>query len=290
MISKEAQRLEAALRLLHIRSVFNRVLLWRLASSHCMKPPRHFHGKYKITCTQIEGRPCYTLEDQRPASKHILYFPGGAYTIPPQKLHWRIIEHLLDNTPYQVTMVNYPLSPQSTCLETLHMARETCRRLCSESTELILAGDSSGGGLALALAQELAAGTDWTHPEKILLLSPWLDVSMADQIPPSLSAVDLILTEATLRRLGSAYAGPLDPQDPRCSPLYGELAGLGKIALFTGTSEILNLQAQALRVRLATQGNDFAYYEYQGMQHVWPGFSLPEAREALDQMVSFIKD
>ena len=127
-------------------------------------------------------------------------------------------------------------------------------------------------------------------PAKIILLSPWLDVSMENSTPIEQDNRDLILSKEMLKIVGRRYAGNYDIKNYRCSPLYGELTGIGDIALFTGTSEILNVQARQLRDELKSHGQKCSYYEYERMQHVWVGFPIPEAKEAMGKVISFIEN
>ncbi len=155
--------------------------------------------------------------------------------------------------------------------------------------ETILVGDSAGGGLALALAQHLKMEGIQPQPKKIVLLSPWLDISMENDISKEQEESDLILAKETLKKVGRRYAGDCDTKNYRCSPVYGYTMEIGDIALFTGTSDILNVQARQLRDKLASHGQKLSYYEYEQMQHVWVGFPIPEAKTAMEKVIAFIE-
>jgi len=206
------------------------------------------------------------------------------------KMHWRIVESILNEIQCAVTFINYPLTPENTCGDTINMAADTYAYLCCENCQkMILMGDSAGGGLALALAQHIKAKDSMRKPSKIVLLSPWLDVSMDNDISVEQVSKELILDEETLKTIGKTYAGDLDTKNPLCSPLYGEMADIGEIALFTGTSEVLNMQAEILKEKATRNNNSPAYYEYEDMQHVWICFPIPEAKDAMEKICAFIK-
>lgn len=290
MISKEAKYVETIFRCLGMRKVFSKMILKPKRKPHLKKPPKRVFKKYRLESSEISGQNCYSLKRTENTKKHIIYFHGGAYALQAQRIHWKIIEHLLDKTNYEITLVNYPLVPEYTCSETIAIAGEVYSSLRKiKDKETILIGDSSGGGLALALAQYIKAKGLQPKPEKIVLFSPWLDVSMANDFSKEQEEKDLLLSKETLIAAGKRYAGECDMKDYRCSPLYGDITQLGEIALFVGTSEILHNQAMELRDKFQSYGQSISFFEYEQMQHVWVGFPIPEAKKALDEAIAFIK-
>lgn len=290
MISKSARIIEKVFSMIGTRSAVSKMICNPKRNNRYAEPPKSFFRKFIIQCNTICGRKCYSLKTSASPKKHIFYFHGGAYTLQAQRMHWRIIGILLAKTQCQITNVNYPLAPECTCADTLAMVIEAYALLSNNSErETILMGDSAGGGLALALAQQIKSQGLLPKPEKIILLSPWLDISMDKNLTREQEERDLVLAKETLLTVGKSYAGNYDARDYRCSPLYGEITDIGDIALFTGTSEILNVQARQLRDELTKQGQSISYFEYEQMQHVWIGLPIPEAKKALDQVISFIQ-
>ena len=290
MISKEARLIEKIFRWLGMRKVFSKMILNPKPNHRLEKPPKNICKKYSIECNIICGQKCYSLKKTEKPEKHIMYFHGGAYAVQAQKMHWRIIEHVLDKTHYEITFIDYPLVPEYTCRDIIAMAAEAYSLLRKRNErETILMGDSAGGGLALALAQYIKAEGIHPKPEKIVLFSPWLDVSMDIDISKEQEEKDLILSKETLIIAGKRYARGYDTKDYRCSPLYGDITEIGEAALFIGTSEILHTQALQLRDKFKSYGQSIAYYEYEQMQHVWVGFPIPEAKEAMEEAIAFIE-
>ena len=148
-------------------------------------------------------------------------------------------------------------------------------------------GDSAGGGLALALAQSFR---DEGHPQpaRIVLISPWLDVTMTEPRLEHQDARDPYLGATGLAEAGRRYAGPLDESDPRVSPLNGSMEGLAPIAVFIGTRDVLLPDARRLRKAAAAADVPIDYHEHDGMIHNWPMRRLPEAHQALTQLTHFI--
>ena len=290
MLSKRAALLEKILRGFGIKRILSRKRQNPDRKVRYELPPGSFSKKYVLHREKIAGMKCVTVRPEVGTHKYVLYFHGGAYTKQARRMHWTVVDRMIAATHCAVTFINYPLAPQSTCEKTVQAVLEAYQYLCKDDgREVILAGDSSGGGLALVLAQNIKLRGISPKPSKVILLSPWLDVSMNDDIPKETAGSDLILDNDALRLAGLGYAGNLSTKDPLCSPIYGEFSDIGQIALFTGTNDILNIQARALRDRIACNNGGFHYYEYEDMQHVWMVFPIPEAGDAMRKVCDFIQ-
>jgi acetyl esterase/lipase len=150
-------------------------------------------------------------------------------------------------------------------------------------------GDSAGGGLALSLTmQAIRAGL--AKPAALVLLSPWLDVTMTDPAQEEIEKVDPLLVRAGPRAAGRWYAGAMSTTDPRVSPLYGDIAGLPPILMFCGTHDILVADARRLAARAAAEHADVEYHEEPGLMHVYPMLFFPESRKAQDRIAHFVRD
>ena len=148
-------------------------------------------------------------------------------------------------------------------------------------------GDSAGGGFALALAQKSKVD-DIQQPRKIILLSPWLDISLGNPQIEEVDPFDPFLGVPGLRKAGAAYAGNSDPANFLLSPIYGPLQGLAQISLFIGSRDILVADARKL-YRLATQqGTSINYREYESMLHVWMLLNFPESKKAQREIMDLI--
>jgi acetyl esterase/lipase len=148
-------------------------------------------------------------------------------------------------------------------------------------------GDSAGGGLALALAQALKA-EGLPQPGHIALLSPWLDLTMSDPATLAHEARDPVLkTEAALAA-ARMYAGDLPLDDPRVSPILGEIEGLAGITVLTGTRDLLNPDARRFVARVQAGGQAAELIEYEGQVHAWMLLPLPEAHQARQQVADIL--
>ncbi|MCK5128286.1 MAG: alpha/beta hydrolase [Clostridiales bacterium] len=255
------------------------------------RPPKHFYRKYQVREYTVLKHNCFELINKPDVSTHIIYFHGGGYKKQASTVTWRFAEKFLKQYPCMVTCVDYPLAPEYQCTDTVNMALQATKHIQSNNPDkkIVLLGDSAGAGLALVIAQQLAKDKASKQPDKIVLLSPWLNVSMTAPISKQLDKNDLILNIEHLHASGIAYAGKLDTKDPLCSPLYGDSKDVGPIALFIGTKDILHVDALNFKSKAEIDGYDLSYYEYEEMQHDFALLPVMQAETAINEMIAFIK-
>jgi monoterpene epsilon-lactone hydrolase len=251
--------------------------------------PRHPRSIYR-RCNVVEntqhGKQVFSISRKNgEATKHLL-FDGGAYPCQIVGMQWKMIVRLIDQAVVDVTVPLYPLTPEHTCKEILRFVSGVYQTLLCDAKQIVVLGDSSGGGMTLALAQLLRdAGT--TQPNRLVLMSPWLDVTCSGPEQEILNRTDPLLALPGLRECGRWYVGTLSATDPRVSPLFGDLSGLSPILLLTGTQDLLNFDAHRLQLKMTSQGN-LKMAEYRNMLHVWPSMPIPEAKEALAEILAFL--
>ena len=147
-------------------------------------------------------------------------------------------------------------------------------------------GDSAGGGLALALSLDIKNQEGFVKPYKIILLSPWLDITQSNQEILAIEKKDKMLKVKNLNFTGKLYAGTLDTKDYRVSPIYGNLADLSPVSIFAGTNDILFPDAKKLKNLLEENNIITHFFEYPSMFHDW--MFAPFIREAkhTNQLIS----
>ena len=247
------------------------------------RPPR-FMG----TCQRAgeEGRLlCFGERADSPYT--VFYCHGGGYTNDFSYFHWRFLKKIMDRTGAAVVAPAYPLAPYGTWAEAFRLILPAFIR-CAENhpdRKLILMGDSAGGGLAAALALELAQQGE-RRPDELILLSPWMDVTMEEADIGPFVPLDPWITPA-YRACGRWWAGALDVRDPRVSPAYGPVEELRHVTVFCGTREVLNPDSVKLYGRLDPEGDNELIVR-EGMFHVYPLLPIPEAKEAVDRIVEKI--
>ena len=219
----------------------------------------------------------------------ILFLHGGAYVLDLAFIHWRMIEGLIDRTGATVIVPIYPLAPLAGWNEIYGMIRAVYQRLLHthDPMSLTIMGDSAGGGLTLATAVALR-DQGVPLPARLILPSPWLDVTDSDPEQLALDRRDPLLGLRGLRAAGLAYSANIAPTDPRVSPLFSSLIGLPPILLLTGTRDLLNTDAHQLREKAQVEGVNLRFREFEGMIHDWMALPTPEARIALDEIAAFL--
>jgi len=253
-------------------------------------PPSRLDGDVDVAIRWREGWAIYEVTPRRGAPiGDAVYLHGGAYIYEISSVHWNLIARLASATSTRFTVPIYPLAPRATAADVVPAATDIVADRISEvgADRLALMGDSAGGGMALAVALQLRE-RGLPAPRHTVLISPWLDVSMSDPGIPDLDRVDPILAPAGLTVAASLYRGALDERDPLVSPMHGDLRDLGPITMFSGTHDILNVDARRFARLAAEAGLSLDYHEAPGMMHVYPLLPMPEgerARKAIEQVL-----
>lgn len=251
------------------------------------RPPERMAKRLGIKEQSIAGTDCFRTRISSAAStpRAVLYLHGGAYVFEMIAPQWTIVAALAEKTGAEVVAPRYPLAPDGTVLEGLDAVERVYHDLVGRfgAHRVALAGDSAGGGLALALAQRLRDGGE-PSPAALLLLFPWLDVALSAPEQVEAEARDPTLSSALLREAGRLWAGALPLTDPRPSPLFGDLANLPPTLAQVGDDDLLAADAR----RLARLSDDVILEEYDRMFHGWSCAPIPEGRLALKRACVFL--
>lgn len=260
--------------------------------NNCAIPPKEIYKKCIVEIITFNGRNVITLSPKSgKRGKHILYFHGGAYVQNFVRQHWIFMSTLVRKTNCTIIAPDYPLAPANTYIDSFAMLLPLyLQTLKSAGNDgLIIMGDSAGGGLALALAQKLHI-ENIEQPEQLILLSPWLDITMSNPAIISIDADDPFLGIEGLKKAGKAYAGNSKRDHFLLSPVYGSLEGLPKISLFTGSKDILVADARKLYSLAQSKGVQLNYREYNDMLHVWMLMNFPESKRATVEIIQLIRN
>ncbi len=253
--------------------------------------PKTLSKNFQIDLEEINGRKVWTLRPKQNGSDQvILYIHGGAYIYNIYKEHWQLIEQLLEKIGATIVVPDYPLSPKFNCTEVFEFMHTVYQKLLDKfaSGNISFMGDSAGGGLAFAFAQNLR-NEGYPLPQQLILLSPWLDVTMTNPDILAVDKYDKLLSIKGLQLAGEAYADKLDLKDYRVSPIYGDLNQLPKISIFIGTHDLFIADSRKLKSKLESANILFNYFEYSKMMHVWIIISvLKEAKNSINQIVKLI--
>jgi acetyl esterase/lipase len=195
---------------------------------------------------------------------------------------------MADDLDARVVMPDYPLAPEHTWRDSHDDLVDLARRLAT-GNELVIAGDSAGGGLALAIAESLR-DHGGPQPRRLLLISPWVDLTTSTPETAELDAIDSWLFIGKLRAYAGWWAGtPDDLARPEVSPGLADLAGLPPTLMFCGTRDLLVPGCRLLARRAAEAGWDLTYVEEPDLIHVYPILPfIPEAKRAWRRTVDFL--
>lgn len=254
-------------------------------------PSKSLKKNFDVVESLQNERQIWTIKPKTNLSeKVILYLHGGAYVYNISKIHWDFIEVLSLKTNATIIIPDYPLVPEATFVEVYEFVFALYIELLENTTpeNIIIMGDSAGGGLALGFSMFLR-NEEKRQPQQIVLLSPWIDITMQNPDIKEIEKNDKILGVNYLQLAGQYYAGEADPKDYRVSPLYGDFFGLPKISIFIGTNDLLYPDNKKLKDILELQKVPINFFEYPKMFHVWMLIpNLEESKSAISQIVELI--
>ncbi|MER2039281.1 MAG: alpha/beta hydrolase [Solibacillus sp.] len=247
-----------------------------------------FQRDHRIVKSEIENMSYYIINEQPNPHKVIYYFHGGAYINEPLIFHWRYLVKLSEKTNFTIVVPIYPKLPRFTHEDAFQVLHALFSNLVIRyDAPFIFMGDSAGGGLALAFAQDVKI-QGLKQPEQIVLHSPWLDVTGEHPKYQELQKIDPMLGLRGAQKLGKLWANSQDVKHYKVSPLHGELKDIGRITMFVGTSEMLLVDAHMLLQKANEQEVEILYFEYPKMNHVFPVFPIPEAKHAMNVLLPIL--
>ena len=135
-----------------------------------------------IEIKQYKNRKVFIITPKEEKSNlKILYFHGGSYAAEATEKHWEFIQKLALDTKATIIMPDYPLIPKYNYKDVFEMVEPLYKEIIEkvDSNNLIVMGDSAGGGLGLALMEKMSE-EEIEVSKKIILISPWLDVRLTN--------------------------------------------------------------------------------------------------------------
>jgi monoterpene epsilon-lactone hydrolase len=227
------------------------------------------------------------------AANVILYFHGGVYVIGSAATSVPLVGDLARRTGAKVVTVDYRLAPENPYPAAVQDAKAAYEGLLGQGIgpgQIALAGESAGGGLAVATLIALRdAGAPM--PSGAFLMSPYADLTLSGDSFLEKEAVDPILTPDGLRLRVPDYVDGADASDPLISPVFGNLSGLPPLLIQVGSHEILLSDALRLAARAATADVPITLEVISGVPHVFQSFAaiLDEGDAALDRASAFLR-
>ena len=224
----------------------------------------------------------------------ILYLHGGGYIACSPETHRPLVGSLTTRLNARAFVPAYRLAPEAPYPAALDDAIASYRYLLDhhhiESSRLIIAGDSAGGGLALATAMRIR-DEGLPQPSAILLFSPWTDMAATGQSIDQNSDRCAMFAGTTIRRAAPLYLGNVASDNPGASPLYGNYDGLAPLLVHASSDEVLRDDAVRVAERAVAAGVTVEFRLWPGVPHGWQFFAavMPEAAESLRLTVQFVR-
>lgn len=242
---------------------------------------------------RIAGRPAAWLRPPEVnGSRVLLFFHGGCFAIGSPRTHRGLAGDLARAVGARALSVDYRLAPEHPFPTALDDGLAAYRWLLEQGIPagaIVLAGDSAGGNLVLACLLALR-DSGIPLPRGACLFSPWVDLALAGDSFVSKAAIDLRMTQQTLRTYAKAYLTDKSPLTPLASPLYASLSGLPPLLIQVGSDELLLDDATRLATRAAHANVQLRLDVWPGMVHVWQAYApmLSEGRQAIDDAGRFL--
>ncbi len=242
----------------------------------------------------IGGMRAELIRAEAPRSElTLLYLHGGAYSAGSINTHRSLVGRISLAAGIQAYLPEYRLAPEHPFPAAIDDAVAAYRGLLARGVDpasLVVGGDSAGGGLTLALMLRLKE-LDLPLPLRIVLLSPWTDLTGSGGSVVDRAEADPWLDAESLRPAALVYLGEADPTNPLASPLFGDLVSVPPSLIVVGGDEILLDDSVRLNSALTEVGSPSRLLIAEGMWHVYPAFpGMPEAERAIEEIARFLEE
>jgi len=244
----------------------------------------------------VDGIPVHWIKrDDHSSDSLLIYLHGGAFVMESPRIHGAFLSHLVKACGMTALMPSYRLAPE----HPFPAAVDDCRKIYRwvldsgfDPAKVIMAGDSAGGNLTLVTLQQ-AKAAGWDMPSCAILLSPGTDLSGTESQRSNINK-DPLFNEHAVGHVIKYYLGDDKSlaEDPRVSPMKGNFEGLPPLYFIAGSTEIFRDCSVLAAEKAEKAGVDTTCHIWSGMPHCFPltfADILPEARQAIDDIVGFIE-
>ncbi|MFW8636494.1 alpha/beta hydrolase fold domain-containing protein [Cribrihabitans pelagius] len=222
----------------------------------------------------------------------ILYLHGGAFLAGSARSYIGLLSRLSRAAETVVAAPDYRLlqeAPFPAAFEDALAAWQYLRARGYPAERILLAGDSAGGGLALALLSALLRRGE--RPGAVAVFSPWCDLTLSGASIKKNRARDVLIPAARMREVIALYLDGAAPEDPRASPLFARYPDPPPVLIQAGDTEVLLSDAERIAARLRQAGGRVKLSLWRDVPHVWQFMAdnLPEGRAALSEAGAFLR-
>jgi epsilon-lactone hydrolase len=253
-----------------------------------------YPGAVEPACFEIDGMPAVWIDPPSTFDGDVMMFcHGGGFQIGSIRSHLDLMARLALAAQVRVLGFEYRLAPE----HRFPVAPEDCLRVYHWLLDhavlpgrIAVAGDSAGGNLALGVALQ-ARDRGLPLPSCLVLISPWLDLTMRGSSYATRAERDIFSKLPQLKAMARTYLGRGgDPHHPLASPLDADLRGLPPILVHAGDSDITVDDSHLLARRAAEAGVRVELKVWPDMYHHFQVFrELPEAQESIAEIAAFVR-
>jgi acetyl esterase/lipase len=243
---------------------------------------------------EFAGMRAEWLTPEAPATrKAILYLHGGAYVFGNCTTHRQLVSYIARACGVRALVIEYRLAPENPFPAAIEDSLAAYRALRDEgyaAGDIILAGDSAGGGLVMALLLSLRDAGE-QMPAGAVLLSPWLDLTASGESMQTRARRDPWFKPPDMPIIASYYCAEDDYRNPLVSAVYADVAGLPPVYIQVGDDEILLSDSTRIAEKIEAAGGEVTLEVWPRMFHVFQVFvhQMPESRDAIAKLVPFVR-
>jgi acetyl esterase/lipase len=222
----------------------------------------------------------------------ILYLHGGGYVTGSIETYHMMCGLLASHTGMKVLLPEYRLAPENPFPAALDDSLTIYHWLLEQgysSVNIIICGDSAGGGLSVATVLALKDKNE-SLPAAVICLSPWADLTLRNETHSTKAETEAVLRTDVLREWASAYTNGSNLSNPLVSPVYADFNGFPPLMIQVGSNEILLGDSILLAEKAKADGAQVELKIWDGMWHVWHalGNLIPESKKAFEEIGQFV--
>jgi len=250
--------------------------------------------KVKVDQADVHGLKAEWLTPKQcPEDKLLLYLHGGAYIMGNCATHRQLVSYLARYSGIKALLPEYRLAPEHRFPAAIEDAVGLYRSLLDEgyaAENIVIAGDSAGGGLTMATLLSLRDAGD-PLPAAACLLSPWLDLASTGESMTTRAKKDPWFQPADMPIVAAYYCSEDELRNPLVSPVYADLSRLPPLYIQVGADEILLSDSTRAAEKVSGAGGKVTIEIWPGMWHVFQAFlhQVPESKKAAKKIGNYIR-
>lgn len=237
--------------------------------------------------TEIDDVRCLIVEGEAPQTGTLLYFHGGGFRLGRPEQCAGLASRLARMTGLRIILPEYRLAPEFPFPAAMNDAARVYDAVATGP--MLLGGDSAGGGLAASLAAA-AAKAQRRKPDGLILLSPWLDLTVTAESYSSAADTDAVFSRDAAIEAASAYLADFRSNDPLASPLFADPGAFPTSWICASGDEVLRDDSIAFAQQLRSAGVRVDLSIWPQQDHVWPILkpASDATRHVLESITRFV--